>query len=127
MMTETDQYIICSRCKCKYINDDKHIESDFGFNRLGERYKSCVKCRKQRKNQTENDKDKVKDYHHQYWIDNKETIKKNREALKQEAEASNGKILYCNRCYKNKLFDDFVCPNGKTYGACYSCLESRYG
>ena len=130
MMTETDskeQYIICSRCKCKYINDDKHIESDFGFNRLGERYKSCVKCRKQTKNYRENNKDKLKDYQCQYWIDNKDTIKKNREALKQEAEASNGKILYCNRCYKNKSFDDFVCPNGKTYGACYSCLKSRYG
>ena len=127
MMTETDQYIICSRCKCKYINDDTHIESDFGFNRLGERYKSCVKCRKQHKKYNENNKDKLKDYHHQYWFDSKETIMKNREALKQEAEASNGKILYCNRCYKNIPFDDFVCPNGKTYGACYSCLESRYG
>ncbi len=45
MMTETDskeQYIICSRCKCKYINDDKHIENDFGFNRLGERGDHCV-------------------------------------------------------------------------------------
>ena len=130
MMTETDskdQYIKCARCKCKYINDDKHIENDFGFNRLGERYKSCVKCRNKGNNYRENNKDKVKDYHHQYWIDNKETIMKNREALKQEAEASNGKILYCNRCYKNKSFDDFVCPNGKTYGACYSCLKSRYG
>ena len=40
-----DKYIKCSKCKCKYINDDKHIDNDFGFNRLNQRYKTCVKCR----------------------------------------------------------------------------------
>ena len=40
-----DKYIRCSVCKCKYINDDSHIKDDFGYNRLGERYKTCVKCR----------------------------------------------------------------------------------
>ena len=40
-----DKYIKCSRCKCKYINDNEHIKHDFGYNRLEERYKTCVKCR----------------------------------------------------------------------------------
>ena len=40
-----DKYIKCSRCKCKYINDNEHIKYDFGYNRLDERYKTCVKCR----------------------------------------------------------------------------------
>ena len=40
-----DKYIKCSKCKCKYINDDKHIKNDFWFNRLNERYKTCVSCR----------------------------------------------------------------------------------
>ena len=40
-----DKYIKCSKCKCKYINDDEHIKADFGYNRLNERYKTCVKCR----------------------------------------------------------------------------------
>ena len=40
-----DKYITCSKCKCKYINDDENIEKDFGYNRLNERYKTCVKCR----------------------------------------------------------------------------------
>jgi hypothetical protein len=40
-----DKYIKCSKCKCKYINDDKHIKNDFGFNRLNERFKTCTKCR----------------------------------------------------------------------------------
>ena len=40
-----DKYIKCSKCKCKYINDDNHIKADFGYNRLNERFKTCVKCR----------------------------------------------------------------------------------
>ena len=40
-----EKYIKCSRCKCKYINDNEHIKHDFGYNRLEERYKTCVKCR----------------------------------------------------------------------------------
>ena len=51
-MTEQDskdKYIKCSRCKCKYINDDDHIKTDFGYNRLNERYKTCVTCRDKHK------------------------------------------------------------------------------
>ena len=47
-MTEQDskdKYIKCSKCKFKYINDDNHIKADFGYNRLNERFKTCVKCR----------------------------------------------------------------------------------
>ena len=40
-----DKYIKCAMCKCKYINDDKCIEKDFGYNRLNEQFKCCVKCR----------------------------------------------------------------------------------
>ena len=40
-----DKYIKCSKCKCKYINNDKHIKTDFGYNRLDERFKTCVKCK----------------------------------------------------------------------------------
>jgi len=42
---ETQKYIRCTCCKCKYINDDDHISVDFKYNRLNERYKTCVKCR----------------------------------------------------------------------------------
>ena len=40
-----DKFIKCSKCKCKYINDDQHLQIDFGFNRLNVRYKCCVKRR----------------------------------------------------------------------------------
>ena len=42
-----EKYIICARCKCKYINDEAHIKTDFEYNRLGEPFKTCVKCRDQ--------------------------------------------------------------------------------
>ena len=51
-MTETleiEKYIKCSNCKCKYHNNEEYIKIDFGFNRLGERYKCCVKCKEKAK------------------------------------------------------------------------------
>ena len=36
-----DEYMKCSKCKCKYINDDDHIKTDFGYNQLSERFKTC--------------------------------------------------------------------------------------
>jgi len=38
-------YIKCTTCKCKFIDDDEHMKNDFGYTRLGDRYKCCVKCR----------------------------------------------------------------------------------
>ena len=46
--SEADKYIKCSKCRCKYINDTEHIKNDFGYNRLNERYKTCVTCRDKR-------------------------------------------------------------------------------
>ena len=51
-MTEegkNDKYIICSKCRSKYINDEEHINKDFGYTRLEERYKTCVRCRARNK------------------------------------------------------------------------------
>ena len=129
-MTEQDskdKYIKCSRCKMKYINDDEHIKNDFGYNRLNERHKTCAKCRCKQKQYYKDNENKLKTYFHQCWVDNKDEITKKRETLKQAADASEGAILYCSRCYKNKSIDDFVCLIGKIYGACYGCLKSRYG
>ena len=47
-MTEedkNDKYIICSKCRSKYINDEEHVYNDFGYTRLEMRYKTCVRCR----------------------------------------------------------------------------------
>ena len=48
-----DKYIKCTRCKMKYHNDDEHIKNDFGYNRLDVQYKSCVKCRQYKIDNTE--------------------------------------------------------------------------
>ena len=45
-MTEegkNDKYIICSKCRSKYINDEENINKDVGYTRLEERYKSMCK------------------------------------------------------------------------------------
>ena len=49
MTEENNKYIVCSDCKCKHINDEEHISRDFGYKRLEERYKTCVKCRSGKK------------------------------------------------------------------------------
>ena len=97
--SNNDKYIICSKCKCKYINDEEHISKYFGYNRLGEQFKTCVKCRDKNKQRFEQ--------------------------LKKEADESNGALKHCNRCYKNKSPNAFVCLNGKSYNACYDCLKKN--
>ena len=47
--SKNDKYIICHKCKCKCINDEEHISTDFGYTRSEERYKTCKKCREHRK------------------------------------------------------------------------------
>ena len=65
-----DKYIICSKCKSKYINDEEHISNDFGYTRLEERYKTCVKCREKKikpsKAYYEKHKDKIKEYREEH-------------------------------------------------------------
>ena len=54
-MTENNRdgkYIKCSRCNCKYLNNSYSILKDFGYNRLYEPYKTCRKCRENKKIQT---------------------------------------------------------------------------
>ena len=39
------KYIKCSRCNCKYLNNNFSILKDFGYNRLNEPFKTCKTCR----------------------------------------------------------------------------------
>ena len=62
-MTEQDskdKHIKCSRCKCKYHNNDDSIKTDFGYNRLGEQFKTCFVCR-----------EKLTKYHIDYYYKHK--------------------------------------------------------
>ena len=44
-----DNYITCSCCKSKYINDNETIVKMFGYNRMQKRYKTCLTCRTKKK------------------------------------------------------------------------------
>ena len=119
------KYIKCCCCKCKYIDDDNHMKIHFGYNKLNERYKTCLKCREKKQEYNNNNYDKILEYKKQYYLNNKDKIHEQRQQLKAIAEASQGKIKYCYRCYKNYDIELFKCPNGNVYNSCYKCLCSR--
>ena len=111
-MTEPpkDKYIKCSKCKCKYINDDEHIKKDFGHNRLEERFKTCVKCRERSRTQDkvyrethrEEIAERKKEYNKQHYQDNKEYYRTQQKQYQQKqlnTEVDENHKC-CTRCYK---------------------------
>ena len=95
----TEIYIKCSNCKCKYHNNDENIKDDFGYNRSGERFKCCVKCRVRGRKTNKTYREKHKE----------ELDEKRREYVKQQFN----KTLHedeqvCTRCYKICLKEDFT-------------------
>lgn len=40
-----NHYVCCSRCGMKHNNNKENLNLFFGLNRLGEDYKTCIKCR----------------------------------------------------------------------------------
>ena len=100
-MTEegkNDKYIICSKCRSKYINDEEHINKDFGYTRLEELYKTCVRCRARNKTnyktyqekhpeqikvRYEAQKEEAKEYRKQYREKNADRVKEYERARDQ--------------------------------------------
>ena len=66
--SETDTYIKCSKCRLKYKNNHIDIAHDFGYNRLGEQFKTCFICRdkqkKKREEEKKNSDKEIKDEHY---------------------------------------------------------------
>ena len=89
--TLIDKYIKCSKCNCKYINDETNIKTDFGYTRLNERYKTCCKCRTKHK-QYMNDNPHLKEYKRQ--CNNSLESK----ARRKERESE---IITCPKCNRN--------------------------
>ena len=58
-------YIKCSVCKCKHVNDDNTIQTYFGYNARTGRYKSCMKCRTKKKDRGEQNKTHNHEYQKQ--------------------------------------------------------------
>ena len=140
--SEADKYIKCSKCRCKYINDDEHIKNDFGYNRLEEQFKTCVKCRPKSRQQNkeyrqthkEEIAEKKQDYNKRYYQNNKEY---NKECGKQYREKQLNAELdenhkCCTRCYKIKPITEYgecvdhIDVNGvKHWKSCKSCNNCR--
>ena len=119
---EANKYIKCSKCRCKYINNDEHVKNDFGYSRLNERFKTCVKCREKRKLNYNPEYDKahreankealaerMSEYIKQRFQDNKvyfqEKQKEYRERQLNKEVCSNEQC--CVRCYKIKPNTDY--------------------
>ena len=103
---KNDKYIICSKCRSKYINDEEHINKDFGYTRLEERYKTCVRCRvrnkincktyqekhsEKLKDRYETQKEEAKEYQKQY-------REKNADMLKEYDRARDQIKVNCPNC-----------------------------
>ena len=86
---DINKYIKCSRCHMKLINDDEHIKNDFGYNRLNERYKQCVRCRTKRTEYRNNNIDHARKMDKIYYENNKE-----------QKLAYNAEIIECDLCGK---------------------------
>ena len=120
---EASKYIKCSKCRCKYHNNDDNIKQDFGYNRLGERFKCCVQCRaiyrgydktyreshKEEISERRQANIKVSEYQKTYrgqHSDEINTRRRNHREKARNAECDDG-YRCCTRCFKTKTIDNF--------------------
>ena len=148
--SETSKYIKCSKCRCKYHNNDDNIKKDFGYNRLGEQFKCCVTCRARNREYTrtyyEKNKDainadkradiKVSEYRKKYQTEHCGEInarRRNNRDKARNAECEDG-YRCCTRCFKTKTIDNFgeytkqIIESGKIENVieqCITCKECR--
>lgn len=100
---EDNKYMKCSKCRMNYTNDEEHIESDFGYTKLNERYKTWCKFRTNRKDNWPKYKEKATAYAEQY-----------REAHKEQVLASrreyNKRTTICDVCKKQLSLSSLTRP-----------------
>ena len=86
------EYIECSRCYMTCINDDDHIERNFGYNRSHVRFKNCIKCREKDREQ--------------------KRIARSRKYRQSDVQKyvndSNGTLQYCKICDNVLSIDNFL-------------------
>ena len=107
---QPDKYIQCSRCNCKYINDPEHIINDFGYTRLNERYKGCIKCRVKKNATYELHHEALYQYRQSYNTKNREKI-----------NAYNYEKIECKSCGAK------VCRNAmRRHERENGCMDNRF-
>ena len=97
---ETDKYIKCSKCKCKYINDAEHIKQDFGFNRLEEKFKTCLTCRTKKLEYNESHREERRGYSQTYFQENKDIILEKKRIYRDN---NKDKIIEAKQKYNEKV------------------------
>ena len=92
-----EDIIKCSTCKKRFLNNKEQVELHFGYNRLNERFKCCIRCR---------------DY-----------SKKRTKLQNKQADAALRGLQYCEACEKAKDRYEFIMSNGKSHTrCCRTCL-----
>ena len=103
------EHIKCSNCKCKFINVNENIDIDFGYNRLGERYKCCVKCRDRTKQKRSDNREQILERKKQCYHNNKELCRQQTRASIQKQltrQPADGERC-CTRCYRHRPLAEF--------------------
>jgi len=103
--TSMTEYIKCVRCHMKYINDDGNIKTDFGYNRLNERYKQCYKCRCQTAEYRQAHRDELKEKSKTYYNNDKEHLINMKTQYNQENVVCDvcNKSLTRNGLYRHRM------------------------
>ena len=112
-MTENHQYRICSGCKCKYSNTTDDITKDFGLNRLGHAFKTCVKCRINRKDYR-NKNPNIDKLHNEY---------QQREDVKQRRQEQLSQDVECKICGMTKKKKTLYIHQRRYYCQTYNMKE----
>ena len=123
-----NKYINCSRCKMKYHNTDDSIKQHFGYNRLDERYKVCVKCRQYKLDNRAYILEKGRERGKEYYYENHEALlAKNKQYRQDHTEQLNekaSKLVACDKC------GEYVRYNGlakhKTTNKCMNFTNKDY-
>ena len=77
-------YLSCTGCNLKFHNDDEHIKQDFGYDRLGRTYKSCVKCRERYAKYRETHREERRECAKQYHEENQDKISDKNKLYKEQ-------------------------------------------
>ena len=104
-----NKYIKCSRCHMKFINDDEHIKTDFGYNRLNVRYKQCVRCRTSRREYDQTRYELNKDRKKEYAQTNRDKIRESQKKYNQQRlnAVVDDDQQVCKRCLKTLPKTDY--------------------
>ena len=103
---KNEQHSICSNCRSKCINDEEHINNDFGYTILEMIYKTSARCRPinkiKCKTYHEKHPEQAKEYYEAHKEENQEYNKQFREKhadrLNEHDRARDQIKVYCPHC-----------------------------